>query len=296
MRRGALLLLAVLALAGCGGSSSTAPVPPVERASASYLAAAAAKSTATSSMKVDSEVTMSIPGAVKPVTMTLTGATDNVAKRSEMSFDLSSMLAAIPGASGLGSADDLKMQLISDLGSGKPVVYMRVPFLTKLASGKVKEWIKVDLQEAGKSLGLDLSTLTDIGSDPSQQLQWLKGTSGDVTELGTEMVDGAETTHYRATVDFEKVVNLAPPEQRASVRKSIAALTRLGVKPMPYDVWIDNDQRIRKMTMQTNQKIAGQETNMNMTMRFHDFGSKVDIQLPSADTVSDLSGLHGMGN
>ena len=43
------------------------------------------------------------------------------------------------------------------------VVYMRMPFL-QMAAPQLKPWIKVDLGEAGKDLGIDLDALMELSN------------------------------------------------------------------------------------------------------------------------------------
>ena len=100
-------------------------------------------------------------------------------------------------------------------------IYMTSPlFARQLPQGKT--WMSLDLQKAGKAAGIDFSSLS--AQTPGQTLEQLKA-SGDVTKVGTETLDGVETTHYTATLDPGQ-----DPERRAAAeadRRLLPARRRL---------------------------------------------------------------------
>ena len=58
-----------------------------------------------------------------------------------------------------------------------------------------------------------------------------------MTKVGTETLDGVETTHYTATLDPAKIPNGA----------RLQKLT--GASYQPVDVWIDSDDHVRRLHM-----------------------------------------------
>ena len=93
------------------------------------------------------------------------------------------------------------------------VFYMKFPLLAAFLPG-AKEWIEFDLESLGEDAGIDLSQLQQLGqSDPSQALDYLRAT-GQVEEVGTEQVDGVETTHYTGTIRLDAVAEQVPADQR----------------------------------------------------------------------------------
>ena len=98
------------------------------------------------------------------------------------------------------------------------VLYMRSDALTARLPGG-KRWVKLDLAALGRQQGVDLGQLQQLGggSDPTQCLTYLKQ-SGDVEKLGSDNIKGIPTTHYRATIDFDKVAENAG-DAAASVRQ-----------------------------------------------------------------------------
>jgi hypothetical protein len=296
MKVTAAAAFAALALvaAGCGSSSGSGiPAPPAAQGGARFLASAATKSTATPSMKTDLVVTMlssQLPGG--RMELSATGALDNENHRMSMRLDMSKFASQL-GAGAMGSAADWVGQEVADFSNGQAVIYLDLPVLAKVMPGG-KPWIKVDLSAIGKQAGIDLSQLTQLGTDPSRMVDWLRTVSGDVTTVGTEQLDGVTTTHYRANVDLSKYPDLVPADQREAVRKAIDQLTKAAhLSSFPVHVWVDKDGLVRQVRAVLTETIQGQTMNVVTTERFYDFGAPVDIRIPSDDQVTDISSLAG---
>jgi hypothetical protein len=289
------LAAAALLAAGCG-SSDVANVPDSVAPGARFLASAATKSTATPSMRTDLTVTMlssQLPAG--RVEMTATGALDNENHRMSMRLDMSKLVSqlgsAMPGA--IGSAGDWVGQEVGDFADGGAIVYLNLPVLSKVLPGG-KPWIKMDLNAIGKQAGLDLSQLTQLSSDPTQMVDWLRTVSGKVDTIGTERLDGVDTTHYRANVDLSKYPDLVPADQRETVRKMIDQLTKSAhLSSFPVHVWVDKDGLVRQVRAVLTETIQGQTMNVVTAERFYDFGAPVDIQIPADDQVTDISSMAG---
>jgi hypothetical protein len=289
------LAAAALLAAGCG-SSDVANVPDSVAPGARFLASAATKSTATPSMRTDLTVTMlssQLPAG--RVEMTATGALDNENHRMSMRLDMSKLVSqlgsAMPGS--IGSAGDWVGQEVGDFADGGAIVYLNLPVLSKVLPGG-KPWIKMDLNAIGKQAGLDLSQLTQLSSDPTQMVDWLRTVSGKVDTIGTERLDGVDTTHYRANVDLSKYPDLVPADQRETVRKMIDQLTKSAhLSSFPVHVWVDKDGLVRQVRAVLTETIQGQTMNVVTAERFYDFGAPVDIQIPADDQVTDISSMAG---
>jgi hypothetical protein len=290
MRLGAMTvaLLALLA-AGCGGgggnSANSSNGPP-------SLAEAAAKSSSVRSMKFDMSMAMNFSQQPQPLTISANGVSDNANHRMQMTIDMSSFASRLGGTTATNPVD-WRGKEIGDLSNDRFVVYMSLPFLTKLVPGG-KPWIKMDLGAAGRQLGIDVSQLTALRANPAQLLDWLRATSGAITKIGSETVGGVATTHYHATVDLKKYPNLVPPHRRPATRRAVNAMIRLvHLRTFPVDAWVGNDGLVRKMHVEMNEAIAGQTIRMETTLGFHDFGTAVRIALPPASQTRDLSNLMG---
>jgi hypothetical protein len=264
-----LPFLALVLVAGCGGD---------EFSPEAAVADAATKTTDAGSYRAEFSIAME--GLTpEPVTMTGEGLFDAKKQLGRMTFDMSE-LGKAAGGPDLGEAEMIFERF---------VVYMRFPFLQRLQPN-LKPWIRFDLEKLGEQQGVDLAGLQQLNqSDPSQALAYLKAASGGVEKVGEEEVRGVETTHYRMTVDLRKVAKQIP-EQKANVERVIETS---GIEKIPTEVWVDGDGLVRRMKLhyENMQLAAGQKGDMTMTMELFDFGVPVDVELPPAGQVMDLSEL-----
>jgi LppX/LprAFG-like lipoprotein len=255
MRRALVVLAAApLLLAACGGGSSSSQVNLTPTA---YVLQAAKKSAQATSEHVEMAASMTALG--QSVTMTGDGDFDSVKHVGSMTVHA--------GLQGI----DMQIDEVQD----GTTIYMKSPLL-QAALPQGKTWVKIDLEQVGKSKGFDFSQL--MGQDPSQSFSQLEAT-GQVTKVGDETIDGAETTHYRGHIDTAKL----PP-----------AFAKLAAKYGAYDVWIGKDDGYVHR-MQTSYSVAKQ--SVSMTMNFSDFGKDVTVDVPAAaDTVDATSkSIKGLG-
>lgn len=229
--------------------------------------------------------TITLPGQ-SPVSMSGTGLVDAKARRGHITLDLSK----VPG-------------LPNDIGARKQEVifeqftmYMRSPmFSAGLPKGK--QWLKIDFIKAGKAAGIDLGAVAQQGQDPTQALRYLKATSGDVKRIGTQTVRGVSTTHYKATIDFNRYADSVPAKDRASVRRTMRQIVKLaGSSTFPMEVWIDKDGVVRRMRQQIRTLVApGIRGTIDQRIELFDFGTRVAVRLPPADEVQDATDLAAQG-
>lgn len=242
MRRLALLLLA-LPLSACGGVSINAVAKAATNASASGSEHVVLKG--------------SVTAAGQPVTMDGVGDFQSSPKLGAMNMSL-----AVAGQ---------QIKLDEVLKGTK--IYMRSSvFSTNLPAGK--SWVSVDLASAARKLGVNLTQYTQ--QDPTDIVAALKK-AGSVDKVGSESVDGLDTTHYRATIDLEKTPN----------GQQLEKVTKL--KALPVDVWIDGDNLLRRMSM----KYTAGTTSTTMQMDFSHYGEQVNVQVPSASETVDMTKLGG---
>jgi hypothetical protein len=162
------LIVVVLALAGCGGSSN-------QEVSGDPLAAAADATSKQPSEKVALEAKVDLSG--QTVSLGGNGAFSNTGDKGKLH-----LLVSI-GSFGPGPLDEVFDGM---------VVWIRSPLLSSTLHGK--HWIKLDLAKPAQVLGFDLNALT--GQAPSAALEKLR-LDGKVTKEGTDTIGGVETTHYR---------------------------------------------------------------------------------------------------
>lgn len=174
-------------------------------------------------------------------------------------------------------------------------MYTHSPQLSQLL-GAGRKWLRIDAAKVAKAAGLDVSALTQPGQDPTQALRQLKTVGADVEKVGREDVRGVETMRYRATVDLRRYPALAPAADRAAAREAIERLIELtGASKIPVDVWIGEDDRVRRVTQKLSFKDAGGPTTVEQRFELYDFGTKVDIKIPPRSQVADVSDLAASG-
>lgn len=270
-------LVALLGATGCGGDSGSRGGTSGGgdgAAALQVLQAASERTTETGSSRValDVDVPQRLGGAGSGVSIDGEGVVDFEAKTSQLTL-------TVP------AAGKLEVRQIGD------VVYTKVPEAFAAQTGG-KTWIKIDGATAQQS---GLSDLVGGGNDPAQSLEYLRGVTGDVEEVGTETVRGEQTTRYRATVDLRKAAGAVPEDRRKAFEASIQ---QLGTADVPVEVWVDEDGRTRRVVTSipvsagsTSPAPSAAGDDVKVTVEFFEFGVDVDVQAPPAAEVGDLAEL-----
>lgn len=269
---------AALVIAGCGGGGGgpKLDVPP-ERA----MSFSADKTAGAGSSKMAFEATTVLSG--ERLSFGGVGAFDYKTRQGSLSLDLSDFLKAV-------GVKSTRFEVLVD----GPVVYMKFPgvFAKQLPGGGAKPWVKIDLAEAAALKGVNLSQLQQLNQDPSQILDYLRSTTGDVKEVGQETIRGVNTTQYEATIDLAKVPAQAPPELRKAAEASLAQLIgRLGTSKLPVQVWVDAEGLLRRFSEVISIPAGTTKATTSITMEFYDYGTKVDVSPPPADETIDLAAI-----
>jgi hypothetical protein len=262
LTRRVLLVAIVLPLAACGGGGkSGAPAPNMTPIA--YVKSAAAKTAQAPSEHMKLKGTATVGTTL--VTIDGAGDFDNAKKLGSLHADFS--------AGGLSGT-------IDEVLNGT-TIYLQSPlFTSNLPKGKT--WLKVDLQKAGVTQGIDLSALT--AQSPAQLLAQIQA-AGKVTKVGDETINGAATTHYRARVDLTKL-----PQG-----KKIGVLAHATYAPL--DIWIGQDDGyVHRLHMDI--KVSQPAQSIAMTMDYSDFGKSVNVSVPSPSETVDgtrqaMTGLGG---
>jgi hypothetical protein len=267
-----LAFLLVLAASACGGSASTGTDgTPSSAPAAQAVSNAGQKSSDAGSARAS--FTADFTGSTSG---TMTGEGEFSNREGHLTLDMSDLGG---GAFGSGQAE----LVFSDL-----VYYMKLPDGAGLPVPPGKEWFKIDLKQLGQTQGLNLEQLTQLSqSDPSQALDFLQGASDDFHEVGTEDVRGEPTTHYAGTIDLNKVAEKAPADL-AEQYKKLAELAPSSSVPM--DVWIGDEGYVHKLRFE--QKLAV-GSSMIMEEELYDWGTDINVTVPSEDQVVDLTQLLG---
>jgi hypothetical protein len=132
---------------------------------------------------------------------------------------------------------------------------------------------------------------------PEQQVAALEA-AGSVKTVGEEEIDGVKTAHLRGTVKLSDYLKALPAERRERAQTAIDELGKLPGgdgqdfdKPTPVDMWVDEDELVRRIVSKTslpaqNGVPAG---NYELTMDMKDFGTKLELSKPAAGDVWDAT-------
>lgn len=155
----------------------------------------------------------------------------------------------------------------------RDVTYMRWPMPWR----DTPTWVRMP-SDSGAPDPLDLQDRAM--NNPSSLLAFLTGASDDVHRIGSEEVRGTPTIHYEGTLDLQKVVDRAPPEQRAELQDTLNFIAEDTPTTVPFGLWVDGDGIAHRLRID-------QDGGPAMTIEYYDFGIPVEITPPPADeTIS----------
>lgn len=146
--------------------------------------------------------------------------------------------------------------------------YMSSDLLDSIPEGK--KWIEVDYSSATTGAG----TSTPAQAGPEEGLKVLERVK-DAEEVGKAEIDGVATTHYRGI--------LPAAEEVFGVKLHYSALD--------VDVWIDAQDRVRRMHLDVTGSVgeAEETTTTAMTIDFVEFGRVPTIAVPNPAEVFDAT-------
>ncbi|CAM5510387.1 putative lipoprotein [Streptomyces afghaniensis 772] len=153
-----------------------------------------------------------------------------------------------------------------------------------------KTWMKFDLSgsDAGKDLD-KLGSTSQAEQNPAAESTFLTGAK-DVKKVGSEKVEGVETTHYTGTVtlkDLRASLKDGKADTREQREKSIKQYEKLGVDKLTMDMWVDGDDHTKQFRM----KGDADKGPLDMTITFLDYNKPVNVTAPPAKDVADLADL-----
>jgi hypothetical protein len=187
---------------------------------------------------------------------------------------------------------ELELNLPSGTGLGdgtiREIIAQDALYMSGIPGVPEGKWVKMSVDElnVGDSSGL-------MGNDPAAVLELVRGASDDVKEVGTAEVRGERTTHYRGTLDLDEAVANAPAEARDRVKQY---LERAGATSVPFDLYVDDAGRLRKLVQRFELDPPGGagSVDMKMTLEMYDYGAEVNVEEPSsADVIEAPGGLGG---
>jgi hypothetical protein len=186
-----------------------------------------------------------------------------------------------------GASGRLTIRLIGN------VAYLSVGSFRRLTHGALprqlegKQWLRLDLSTLGATAG-ELEQ-----ANPASSLDFLRGATNSVENLGTERVSGVPATHYRIEVDLTQALEKVPANQRSQLQATLGALG--GASQFPADVWLDAKGRPVKFSFEVTGQGAT-PTHISETFQYSDFGTPVRTPVPPSSQVLDFTTLlHELG-
>ena len=143
-----------------------------------------------------------------------------------------------------------------------------------------------DLENAGT--GMDLSGLVESADQAQSSFDQLRGILEDSFEVvGSDEIDGESVTHLRGTVATEDVLAELGDGGAAAYLENF---------PETYtvDVFVDDQNRPRRVSTDVSLTIEGQDLDTSSTVDFTDYGIEVDVEAPE-NTRSFREFMEGLG-
>jgi hypothetical protein len=156
--------------------------------------------------------------------------------------------------------------------------YLKMDTLARVLG---KPWVKVSISGLHSAAGVNLIPLVQQveAGNPLAQVQMFTA-SGDVREVGSQVIDGVATTEY--TGSYQTAAGL--PQLGSGLRPLVwPALKATGISATQFDVWIDSQHQVRKMTLVQSGKSVRVTSVMVVTM----INQPVGVQIPPASQVAD---------
>ncbi len=142
------------------------------------------------------------------------------------------------------------------------VMYMNMGQMTN------NKFVSFDLSDAANlPPGMDQLTST---MDPLAAFESFEEGVQSVVFVGDEDVEGEQLGHYEVKLDISKIQQFKELETQAELPKTVS-----------YDLWLDDENRMRKMTMEMDMGGAP----MEMEAQFTDWDEPVDIAAPPASEI-----------
>ncbi|AZP18796.1 hypothetical protein ACIGMX_43845 [Streptomyces aquilus] len=164
----------------------------------------------------------------------------------------------------------------------RPITELLAPgalFMKNRGAGvPADKWVRVDTATLS-----DGNLVTGGATDPFAAAELLRG-ARTATYVGKTDVAGIAVRHYRGTADLAVAARDATDGNKASLG---AAAKGFATARVPFDVYLDDDGRIRKIRHRfsfVNGQQKGTVAVASTTLLF-DFGAAVDVRLPNGDDI-----------
>jgi len=229
---------------------------------------------------------LSVSGFGVPIPLSVQGAGTSALDRAAMdvTFDLGPLLR-LAGRPGDGRTRTVVV--------GKDV-YVKPPAVEGFSLPSGAGWVGLDVARTVEAMGVDPAGFGAIvNADPGAQLEMLTKAKG-IEEVGEAKIDGADTTHFRGRVSVRDMIAALPAGEREKAQRSVDELLEDapgGDRPQPIEVWVDGEQRVRRMRQQVTSPAqqgvpAGRA---DVTVDYSDFGAPLTAKAPPQADVYDAT-------
>lgn len=313
MRRRLLLITALLALlaAACGSDRSTAFDLDTDggddAASDAQISLGAERVLAaveTSSAMADVSIALTAEMGGLPqfggdtVLFEMEAAIAGDGSRGRLVFDFGAVMAS-------ASTDDLAgLGIAADMFS-EPIEMRFVDDTIYVSSGFVGWLLPIDTpwvafstggEGADDSIGFSMDTFS-----VSELMMVLRGLDAEPEILGTEIIDGVETSHVKGRFSAARLAELGGEFDLADFDFGDFGPSGLGgleVDVMDVDVWIDEDDLVRRLRFGVDDlaemdEAAPEGAFFAFTIDFNDIGQPVSVAAPPSADVTVLDNLFG---
>ncbi|MFJ9816923.1 hypothetical protein ACIRU3_16915 [Streptomyces sp. NPDC101151] len=164
----------------------------------------------------------------------------------------------------------------------RPITELLAPgalFMKNRGAGvPADKWVRVETASLS-----DGNLVTGGVTDPYAAAEVLRGTRA-ATYVGRTEVGGTPVRHYRGTADLSRASRRASAADQASLA---AAAKGFATARVPFDVYLDDQGRIRKLRQRFSFVNGREETAVAVasTTLLYDFGAPVDVRLPSPKDI-----------
>jgi hypothetical protein len=224
------------------------------------------------------ELRMSMSAEGQSFSITADSDVDNATRQAAMTMDLGMMGG--------------EMEMVMDDG----VIYLRSPAF----EGAPTPWVSLDPSKMDPAAAAQFGGFGAGTTDPSAYAGLFAGVF-DVKDSGDADIDGVATTRYTGTIDLQKVLEGfaevvgedADAKTTEQLEAAVEQFEALGIDGrIPFQIWIDDEglPRRQRITMDFGDLVPGTgEAQMEMTVDYSAFGEPVDVDLPKASEVTDVT-------
>jgi hypothetical protein len=243
------------------------------KAEAFSLSVAAAQAAEATTVEFDMAIEVGSSGTIE-----VTGGIDSEANLMTMRMDMGALLGPAGGPGG-GSLDMI-------LDGTNQVMYMDAGGFGDALPTDAR-WISFDYatlaEQAGQSVDDFADSFTTNPLDAARLFD--QADPQDIVEVGPEDIDGVITKHFEVTVDFADVIKANPQLESQFEQGQFTSLP----DEVVYDVWVTEDNQLRRMAF----TLDADDQSVEMLMNMREVGGSLDVEIPDADDVFDLGAMLG---